>query len=175
MTFRSRPVWRGAGGAPALLVAAAALLPGCSEDQGPTEDPIGLEDLVGEWTAISLLYTTGEGREFDVIASGGEAEISVPPSGLTHTRIALGNSVDEWDALWVVFEGGVLRSFPAEWQRPVRTRLFRLVGDELTLIDGDVTFDFSRTGQEGIPAREEMVLVRHRGVSAARSPGPGGA
>lgn len=143
------------------LLAVAGITPvGCGEDQGPDVETITLDDLLGEWTATSALYTTVAGREFDLLAAGGSVEITVPPGGLAKNRITLGDSVDEWDALWVVADAGVLRSFPVEWERPVRTRLFRLIGNELTLIDGDATFDFTLSGAPGERAREEFVLVR---------------
>jgi hypothetical protein len=143
-----------------LIILAGLALAGCDEDQAPEADSLTLDDLIGEWTAISATYTSVGGRELDFLANGGSVEITVPPGGLATTRITLGESVDEWDALWVVADDGVLRSFPADWDRPVRTRIFWLIGGELTLIDGNANFDFTLTGAPGEEAREELVLVR---------------
>lgn len=143
------------------LIVLGGLAPAaCGEDQAPEAPSVAIEDLIGEWTAVSATYTSVGGRELDFLANGGSVEITVPPGGLATTRITLGESVEEWDALWVVADDGVLRSFPADWDRPVRTRIFWVLDGELTLIDGDTSFDFTLTGGPGQEAREELVLVR---------------
>ncbi len=143
-----------------LIVLVGLSLAGCGGDQAPEADALTLEDLIGAWTAVSAVYTSVGGRELDFLANGGSVEITVPPGGLATTRITFGDWTDEWDALWVVADDGVLRSFPADWDRPVRTRIFWVVDGELTLIDSDGNFDFTLTGAPGQEAREELVLVR---------------
>jgi hypothetical protein len=144
----------------ALTAGVAAGLPACGGDQAPEPDLTTLEDLVGEWEAISVRYTTAGGTEFELVENGGEALISIPSGGLVTTRISIGDYVDEWEAQWVVAGDGVLRSFPVDWSRPPRIRLFWLSQGRLTLIDSDAIFDFSLSGGPGQTAREEIVLER---------------
>lgn len=143
-----------------LTAGVAAGLPACGGDQAPEPDLTTLDDLVGEWEAVSVRYTTLGGRDIDLVQSGGGATVSIPSEGLVTTRIFVGDYVDEWEALWVITTGGVLRSFPVDWRRPPRTRLFWISLGQLTLIDSDGSFDFSLSGGPGQAAREEIVLER---------------
>ena len=71
---------------PAALLVGLALA-GCGGGQAPEVDTLTLDDLIGEWTAVSAVYTSTGDRQVDFLANGGSVEITVPPSGLATTRI----------------------------------------------------------------------------------------
>lgn len=143
-----------------FAVFSMALLAGCDDD--PTE-PAGLtlDDLVGSWTASSVLYTNNANAAevFDIVAAGGEVRTTVLDGGGARTWVTLGDFSDEWDAQ-LSLSGNTLTSTPAEAARGVRVFTIVLDGNTLTMTRADAMWDFTLMAGEGVSATEVTVFVR---------------
>ena len=147
---------------PCLL--AFALVAGCGSDDDPTEPPVSgitTADLVGSWTATSLVHTNNANASetLDVIAAGGEVRFTMLVGGGTRTWTEFGTS-DEWDAA-VTISGSTLTSNPVEEGRPTQAWQFTLVEDVLTMTDGNSEFDFTLTESAPVSTTEVIVFVRN--------------
>jgi len=144
------------------LVSTVLFLGACSDsDSGTRPEEITVADLVGSWTASSLVFTNNANpaEEFDVIAAGGENRVTVLDGGRARTWIDFGTFSDEWDAQLSI-AGSVLTSRPAETSRSVRSWTFTLEGNVLTLTDSSSEFDFTLANGTGVPATEVVTFVR---------------
>lgn len=141
-----------------VLSFAIALLAGCSDDS-TDPDPVTVEDLVGSWTASSMIFSNTDGDEVNPVALGAELRVTVLTGGRARNWFTWGDIDDEWDALLSI-SGSTLTATPAEASRPTRSFSFTLDGSSLTLVDPNSEFDFSLTGATPEPAREEIVYVR---------------
>ena len=149
---------------PLFCVAITAVcLAGCSSDD-PTEpevDGITVNDLVGGWTASSVLFTniTNPAEQFDLVANGGETRVTVLTGGGARTWVEFGTFSDEWDAQLSI-SGNTLTSSPVEASRGVRHATFTLVGNTLTLTYANSSFDFTLLDGPEVAATEVVVFVR---------------
>ena len=147
----------------AMAVLATLLLAtACGSDDGSDPvDEVTVADLVGSWTASSLVYTNqaDPSETFDLIANGGEVRVTVLTGGRARTWVDFGSFSDEWDAQ-LTMNGSTLTSTPAEASRPVQHFTFTLVGDVLTLTNQDDAFDFTLTGASPVAVTAVTVLER---------------
>ena len=144
----------------ALLLVALA---GCGDDDSTSPEPaLTIEDLVGSWTATSVIFTNNAdpSQSVDVIAEGVGVRFTMLTGGGTRTWIDAGADSDEWDAL-VTISGSTLTSVPAESSRPTRIFAFTLVNNVLTLTDTNSEFDFTDTGAAPVSATEVGTFVRN--------------
>jgi hypothetical protein len=143
----------------AVLV--AVLLSGCGDSSPAEPDGITIADLVGSWSASSVLFTNqaNPSQQFDIIALGGELRVTVLQSGGARTWLDVGDVSDEWDAA-LTLSGTQLTSTPVESTRPTRHYAIELSGNVLTMTSTDASFDFTLSGATGTPATEVTVLVR---------------
>jgi len=142
----------------ALFVFVAA----CSDsEKGTGPDEVTVSDLVGSWTASSLVYTdnANPAQSLDLVALGGENRVTVLAGGGARTWVEFGTFSDEWDAQLSI-SGNVLTSNPVEASRGVRTWEFTLNGDVLELTDTDATFDFTLSGAAGVSVTEKVIFLR---------------
>lgn len=149
--------------APSLFLSAltAVLVAGCGGDDPVEPEVVTIADLVGSWTASSVLHTdkANPAQSFDLVAAGGETRTTVLQGGGARTWVTLGTFSDEWDAQLAI-NGNTLTSTPAEAARGVRSYTFTLTGNTLTLTNSDASFDFTLTGAAGVPTTEVTVFVR---------------
>jgi hypothetical protein len=92
------------------LAVVVILAAGCGDD--PVEpEGLALDDLVGSWTASSILHTAtaNASQQFDIIAAGGEGRVTVLEGGRARTWLTLGTFSDEWDAQFTL-SGNTLTS-----------------------------------------------------------------
>ena len=144
-----------------LAIGIALLAAACGGDSSTEPDGVRISDLVGSWTASSVLFTnkSNPAQEFDIIAGGGELRVTVLAGGRARTWLDLGPFSDEWDAQ-LSLNGNQLTSTPAEATRPTRRYTIEMVGGELRMTSTDAMFDFSLAGGSEVPANEVVVLVR---------------
>lgn len=147
----------------ALLPALAALSFGgvaCGSDPaGPTPKE-GLEFLVGDWEADSLVATNqaDPSDQVDLLAAGSDFRINVQPSGqYTATLTVLGATVPEIGTLEVDGSTIILyREFPTpDTSFATLTQL----SDNRVRLVGDSSFDFDQDGASE-PAELLTELVR---------------
>ena len=134
----------------------------CSDsDKATGPDEITIADLVGSWTAASLVFTNNAdpGQTFDVVAAGGETRMTVLDHGGARIWFTLGDFSDEWDAQ-LGLSGNTLSATPAEATRSARAWTVSLDGNVLTLTDENASFDFTLNGGAEIPVTEVVVFVR---------------
>ena len=134
----------------------------CSDsDKASGPEEVTIADLVGSWTASSLVYTNNgnPAQKLDLIAAGGENRVTVLNGGGARTWLDFGTFSDEWDAQLTV-SGNTLRSQPVEASRGVRTWTFTLEGNVLELTDNSAEFDFTLAGGPAVSATQKVVLVR---------------
>ena len=133
---------------------------GCS-DGGTEVDAITVNDLVGSWTATSVVHTNNanSAEQFGLIANGGETRITVLQGGGVRTWVELGTFSDEWDAQLAI-DGNTLTSTPVEAVRGVRTYTFTLEGNLLTLTNANASFDFTLSDATEVSTTEVTALVR---------------
>jgi len=144
------------------VVSTVLFLAACSDsDSGTRPEEITVADLVGSWTASSLVFTNNanSAEKFDVIAAGGENRVTVLDGGRARTWIDFGTFSDEWDAQLSI-AGNVLTSRPAEVSRSVRSWTFTLEGNVLTLTDSSSEFDFTLANGTGVSATEVVTFMR---------------
>jgi hypothetical protein len=144
-----------------LLALTTVLVAGCGGDDPVEPDVVTIADLVGSWTASSVLHTdkANPAQSFDIVASGGETRTTVLQGGGARTWVTLGTFSDEWDAQ-LAMNGNTLTSTPAEASRGVRSYTFALVGNILTLTTDNASFDFTLSEAAGVPTTEVTVFVR---------------
>lgn len=153
-----------------LLAALAVLSSACSDgstapdidDGGPNDDTgATIADLVGSWTASSVVYTNkaNAAEQIDIVAAGGELRTTVLNHGGARTWLTFGLVNDEWDAQ-LTLNGDQLTSTPVESTRPTRRHTVALAGDQMTLTSSDATFDFTLSGADPVPANQVIVFVR---------------
>lgn len=146
-----------------LLILVAALSAACGGDSTAPEDTgLTISDLVGSWTASSLVFTNtaNPSETFDIIAAGGDLSTTILSGGRARTWLTLGDFSDEWDAL-LTLNGDQLTSTPAESTRPTRQYTVSMVGEQLTLTSTSSSFDFTLSDAEPVPATEVTVFVRN--------------
>ena len=140
----------------------AACLTSCGGDDptAPEVDGITVNDLVGSWTASSVLYTNSanSAQQFDLVANGGEVRTTVLTGGGARTWVEFGTFSDEWDAQLSI-SGNTLTSSPVEASRGVRQATFTLVGNTLTLTYANSSFDFTLLDGPKVAATEVVVFV----------------
>ena len=143
-----------------VAVLAAVLFAGC-EDDTMEPDVLTLDDLVGSWTASSVLYTNNgnAAEQFDIVAAGGEVRTTVLAGGGARTWVTLGDFSDEWDAQ-LSLNGNTLTSTPVEIARGVRVFTIVLDGSTLTMTRADAMFDFTLMNGVGVSATEVTVFQR---------------
>ena len=148
-----------------ITFATAALfvfVAGCSDsEKGTGPEEVTVSDLVGSWTASSLVYTdnANPAQSLDLVALGGENRVTVLAGGGARTWVEFGTFSDEWDAQLTI-SGNTLRSQPVEASRGVRTWTFTLEGNVLELTDNSAEFDFTLAGGPAVSATQKVVLVR---------------
>lgn len=144
-----------------LLALTTVLVAGCGGDDPVEPDVVTIADLVGSWTASSVLHTdkANPAQLFDIVAAGGETRTTVLQGGGARTWVTLGTFSDEWDAQLAI-NGNTLTSTPAEASRGMRSYTFTLVGNTLTLTNDNATFDFTLSGAAEVPTTEVTVFVR---------------
>ncbi len=66
----------------AALVVACVAASACGDDTMMGPDEFAVEDLAGQWTVESMMYTENSGPgTFDLVAIGGDGMLSVTPNG----------------------------------------------------------------------------------------------
>jgi hypothetical protein len=147
---------------PALSLLLTGLL-GCGSSGSPSSPTpaLTLSDLVGSWTATSVVETNqaNTAQTFDIIAAGGELRFTMLAGGGTRTWITVGTFSDEWDAA-VTLNGRTVTSVPVEAGRPTTVATATLVNGVLTLTDTNATFDFTFTGATPVKATQVATFVR---------------
>jgi hypothetical protein len=145
-----------------VLAVAAVFGAGCSGGDDVVEpDVLTLADLVGSWTASSVLYTNNANatQQFDIVAAGGEFRTTVLANGGARTWVDIGTFSDEWDAQ-LSLNGNTLTSTPVEAARGVQTFAIALSGSTLTMTNTASSFDFSLQNGAGVLATSVLILVR---------------
>jgi hypothetical protein len=144
-----------------LMALAAILSAGCSKDSTTAPEGITIADLVGSWTASSVVFTSqaNSSQKFDIVAAGGELRATVLDGGRTRMWLDVGSFSDEWDSL-LTLDGNTLTMTPAETSRPTRHYTIDVSADRLTMTSSDASFDFTLSGASGVAATEKTVLVR---------------
>ena len=154
----------------ALVLLTAAAIPACADQHDPTS--ITFDDLVGSWTAQSLVYASHDNSALaiDVIGTlDGDLELtirsdrsfvgSIAVPGQTQGRVPIGGTVDlnmGIETIRVDFDpqteaGGILEDFTADYD-------LSSGGDVLTWTYDDARFDFDGDGVEE-DATVTVVLV----------------
>lgn len=151
-----------------ILPVAAVLVWGCGGggndsadvDSGP--DRVSIYAFIGTWHASTDLYTNraDPDEQYEVIANGGEARMTVLSGGGARTWLTIGDFDDEWDAQLTV-DGNTLTSTPVETTRPVIAYEFTLDGDDLRLTTDDGEFDFTMSGATPVPANVYVEMTRN--------------
>jgi hypothetical protein len=137
------------------------LAAGCGGDDPAAPEGLTLADLVGSWTASSVLHTNNAdaSEQFDIVAAGGEVRTTVLEGGGARTWVTLFTFSDEWDAQ-LSLSGNTLTSTPVESSRGVRVSTAELSGNVLTLTNANDSFDFTLTEAAGVPTTSVTVFVR---------------
>ena len=132
----------------------------CGGDDPIEPEVVTIADLVGSWTASSVLHTdkANPTQLFDIVAAGGETRTTVLEGGGARTWVTLGTFSDEWDAQLTI-NGTTLTSTPVEASRGVQTNTFTLVGNTLTLTNDNASFDFTLSGAAEVPTTQVTVFV----------------
>jgi len=131
---------------------------GCDSSKN---DDITLDDLIGTWSATSMVYTrNSDGQSVDIIGTlAGEYRITVLSGGRARTWVDVGTYQDEWDSA-ISLDGNKLTVDPVETGRDTNTATITLSGNVLTVTDTNVEFDFTLSGGTPDPAKVVITMQR---------------
>jgi len=136
------------------------LLSGCG-DSSTEPDGLTLDDLVGSWGATSAVFTNNanSSQKVDIVALGGELNVTVLTQGRARTWLTVGEFYDEWDAQ-LSLNGNQLTSTPAESSRRTRHYTIAFQGDTFTMTSDGALFDFTLADGPPVSATEVIVFAR---------------